>query len=400
MEDILKEVQKVSENVDKMNTASENNNKAVNDKLDAQHKEVESIKVTLKENSDTIENVQSQVRELADKATKHVSDNKEKPFNENLAETIKEHADAIKNFKSGQDLRFSMKAVGDMSIAANFPQGGSWLQDVRNGLIINPYERTWLADLLPKGTTTSPSVVYPRENGGEGGAGVWSDKTQAKPQMDFDFTSQTAYLKWIAGIVVIERDMLDDISWLESYLRNRMLISLKTAENGFILNGTTDSNPVTGLLAAATEYNGTLTNQVERIIDAAYGQIPEDTFDMYAANTLVTQHRDAVALGLNKATGSGEYDLPQGATARFVNGKLEFGGLQNVSTSSITKGNFLTFDKNATLFISRMAPELRLTDLNVDNFVKNKITLRIEERVSLAIFNTKAIVKGTLATTP
>lgn len=320
-----------------------------------------------------------------------------KTFNQVLGETIKENAEAIKNFKQGDNLVLEMKAVGDMSIAANFPGSTPFNQEVRNNLIRSPYDRVWLSDLLPQGTTTKGSVIYPKENGGEGGAATWVTGSGPKPAMDFDFTSQTAFVKWIAGTVTIDREMLDDLDWMTSYLQSKMLISLKVAENNFILNGTTDSNPVQGLNTVATAYDGAFTAAVDKIVDSAYGQIPEDTFEFYQGNTAILNVRDAVKIGLNKAEGSGEYDLPSG-TVVFQNGALSVAGLQMATTTQLGADNFLTFDKTATLLINRLKPELRIYE---DSTLAkdNKIMLRIEERVTLAIFNNQAIVKGSLAPT-
>jgi hypothetical protein len=231
----------------------------------------------------------------------------QKSFNENLADVLEANAEKIKSHKSGTpELKMEMKAVGDMNIAANFPGATPFIQEVRNPMIETPYNRVWLGDLLPQGSSSANSIIYPKENGGEGGAALWTDRTANKAQMDFDLTSQSAFFKWIAGFVIVDREMLDDIPFLTSYLQNKMLVSLKTAENAFILNGSTDTNPVTGLLAAATPYDGTYTAAVDRIIDSGWGQIVEDTFEFYNPTTTILTPRDAVAIGLNKATGSGE----------------------------------------------------------------------------------------------
>lgn len=322
--------------------------------------------------------------------------NEIKTFNESLIEAIQENADKIKNFKKGNpEQKFELKAVGDMSIATNFPTAGTFNVDIRNQIIPKPFERQWLGDILPGGTSNGSSILYPKENGGEGGAGVWTDHSQNKPQMDFDLTGQAAYFKWIGGYVIVEREMLDDIPFLQSYLAAKMLISLKIAENSFILNGTADANPVTGMLAAASAYNGNYTNKVDRIIDAAWGQLVEGTFDFYQPTDVILTPRDSVSIGINKATGSGEYDLPDGSVA-FAGGNLAFAGLQTAKTTDIGTGNFLTFDRNATMFIKRLQPELRMFE---DSTLAklNKIMFRVEERATLAIFNNAALVKGTLA---
>lgn len=320
-----------------------------------------------------------------------------KTFNQILGETIKENAEAIKNHKQGEVLKMELKAVGDMSIAANFPGSTPFNQEVRNALIQNPYDRVWLSDYLPQGNTTKGSIIYPKENGGEGGAATWVTGSGNKAQMDFDLTSQSAFVKWIAGVVIVDREMLDDIDWTGSYIQSKMLISLKVAENNFILNGTDDANPVDGLLDVATAYNGSYTAAVDKIVDAAYGQIPEDTNEFYQGNTAIFNVRDAVAIGLNKAAGSGEYDLPPG-TVVFENGRLRVAGLNIATTTQLGANNFLAFDRSATLLVNRLAPELRMFE-SAELARQNKVMFRIEERITLAIFNDQAIVTGTLAPT-
>lgn len=319
-----------------------------------------------------------------------------KTFNQILGETIKSNAEAIQNFKQGDNLVLEMKAVGDMSIAANFPNSTPFNQEVRNAMIQNPYDRVWLSDYLPQGSTTKGSVIYPKENGGEGGAATWVTGSGNKAQMDFDITSHSAFVKWIAGWVVVDREMLDDIDWVSSYIQSKMLISLKVAENNFILNGTSDSNPVQGLLDVATDYDGTYTAAVDKMVDSAYGQIPEDTFEFYQGNTAILNVRNAVSIGLNKAEGSGEYDLPPG-TVVFENGRLRVAGLNMATTTQLGVNNFLTFDKTATLLINRLKPELRMFE-DAALAKQNKVMFRIEERITLAIFNNAAVVKGILNT--
>lgn len=334
----------------------------------------------------------------------------EKSFNQILGETIERHIEEIKSYRKEQGLlaldmlpevkadgkgkKPEVKAVGDMSIATNFPGSGSIYQDVRN-IVMNPYNRVYLGDILPNSTSNGTSLVYPKENGGDGNMGVWEDRATDKPEVDYNLTTVNGYFKWLAGIVVVDRDMLDDIAFMTSYIQQKMLISLKTAENDFILNGTTGTNPVVGLLAAATAYDGDYTNNVDKIIDAGWGQIVENTNQFYQPTTSIMMPRAAVKVGLNKASGSGEYDLPDGSVA-FVNGKLTVGGLTVAPTTAIGTGNFLTLDVSATQFVKRMAPELRLFE-DAALAKRNKLMFRIEERATLAIFNNSAIVKGTLS---
>ena len=389
----LESVKKTAEEAAKGETAKAV--KGLNDKIAEMEKELKS--------TTTAEAVEALKAEFEDKLNKLSADVKkqgqiredaqnEKSFNQYLAEAIKENSDRIQNFKKGSpEVKLSLKAVGDMSIGVNFPGATPFIQDV-GAMIYNPYNRVWLADLLPQATSTGNSIIYPKENGGEGAVVHW-DGTGEKAQIDYDLSSETAFFKWLAGYVIVEREMLDDIAWLTSYLQQKLLISLKTAENNFVLNGTADTNPVTGLLAAATAYDGTFTKFSEMIIDAAFGQIPSGTNDFFIPSNVVLHPRDTVAVGLNKADGSGEYDLPAGSV-NFGAGRLSIAGLDTVSTTSINRNDFVTFDRNAIMFLRRLAPEIRMFE-DSELAKVNKVMFRIEERVSMAIFNNLAVVKGT-----
>lgn len=356
---------------------------------DAVKKAVEEAKIEMQT---SIDKVSAQVKK-AGQITQQEKVNKS--FNDYLGEAIQENAEAIQNFKKGSpELTITMKAVGDMSISNNFPNATPFIQDVRTGLITTPHNRVWLSDIIPGGSSTGNSILYPKENGGEGAVGLWTDPNVDKPQVDYDLSSQAAFFKWVAGYVIIEREMLDDIAWLQSYLQSKLLVSYKTAENNFILNGSTDTNPVTGMLTAATAYNGSFTGPVDRVIDAGWGQIVETTHEFYAPTHTILNPRAAVGLGLNKATGSGEYDLPNGSVA-FSNGKLSVGGLDVVTSTGLPATDFLTFDRSALAYVTRLAPELRMFE-DAALAKRNKIMFRIEGRSTLAIFNNNAIVKGPL----
>ncbi|MES3017358.1 MAG: hypothetical protein V4721_06245, partial [Bacteroidota bacterium] len=114
------------------------------------------------------------------------TDGKAISFNDSLTQAIEGAADMLKGLahtKGAVDERIELKVVGDMSIAVNFPGATPWIQDASQRLIVQPYNRVWLADLLPQGTTNSNSIIYPKENGGEGGAATWTDPTANKAQM-------------------------------------------------------------------------------------------------------------------------------------------------------------------------------------------------------------------------
>lgn len=320
--------------------------------------------------------------------------NQPEHFNDVMAKAIEENFEAIKSFKKGDRHQFELKAVGDMS-TANF-SGTSYYNattDVRQAVLPLLTERIWMRDVLPSGTTNAGNIWYPRHTGGEGGAAAWLSGNKA--QIDFDFDGVNVPVEWIAGYVKVPRQMLDDVAWLQSFLRQNMLLSLYKQENNQILNGNGTSPQLKGIIPQAEAYDGTYTVPVERIVDAGYGQVNENEG---AANLALLHPRDAVAIILNKASGSGEYDLPPG-TIGFVNNRLTIAGMTVVQTKEITRGNFLVGDNTASQFITRLSPELRMFEENEDDAKKNLIMFRIEERAALATYYPTWWVKGTLAAT-
>jgi len=362
--------------------------KSLQDKIDAMGdkastSDVEAVKSLAEGIKDTLDLLDVKVQKISTNAG---AIEKTKSFNEILADTIESNIEAIKNFSGGQ-LKLETKAVGDMSIAANFPTATGLYQEQR-GLYVPPFEQMWLGDILPGATSGGTGIVYPERNGGEGEIDEW-DGTEDKSQVDYDFIKREISFVWLAGICIIEREMLDDIPWLTSYLQNQLLLDLKTRENAFILNRAT-----TGLLAKATAYDGTYTVPVERLVDAAYGQLPEDTFGQHRTTHFVMRPRATVEIGLNKAAGSQEFDLPQG-TIGFSAGQLNLSGITTVATTSMAENNFLALDARATQFVKRMQPEIRMFE-DAALAKRNKVMFRIEERAALAVFNPKALVKGLL----
>ena len=72
-------------------------------------------------------------------------------------------------------------------------------------------------------------------------------------------------------------------------------------------------------------------------------------------------------------------------------------GLPVVATPAIQATKFLTgaFKLGAQIF-DRMAIEVVISTENEDDFVKNLVTIRCEERLALAVYRPAAFITGTL----
>lgn len=311
---------------------------------------------------------------------------------EGLAEKKAELSSLAGN-KKKLDTSIEIKAVGDINFA-NFGTGAyaAATTEVRQGLYQSPFSPLWLRNILPGGSTTSAAIQYLRENGGEGAAGIWTDENTPsnKPQVDFDWELVTDTVDWIAGWTKIHRSMLDDITWMQSFLANQLIYGrrgLFVAENGLI----TDA-----FAANSVAYNGDKTIPIERVYDAAFGQLRDFYFN---PTHILMNHRDVVNyVALNKAPGSGEYDLPAGSVI-VLNGQMIIGGVPVIGVPNLAQGEFQVIDNRATQFVSRMSPEVRFFDQNEDDAKKNLVMVRAEERAAVLIFDENAIITGDLEPT-
>lgn len=366
--------------------------KSVNDDKQKSVEEKAALEAKLQKANDDIEKLGTEFSKA-----KFVGGGSEKGqnFGSLVKSALKENKEKLSQIKSGglKDYRMDIKAAGDENMEfTNFADDTyTDLTTERRGLYQAPFAPVWLRTLFPNSTTTSDSIRYLKEDGGLGAVGPWDgsgdiDTFASKPGVNFKFTKATENIEWIAGITRIPREMFDDIPWLYAYITQQLTTGkrgLFVAENTFITNK---------LNANATAYDGDKTIPVEMLYDAGFGQLRDNYFN---PSGFLMNHRDVVNLiALNKASGSGEYDLPNG-TVSIIGGQLYLSGVPVIGAPNVAKGSALAFDRNAIQFISRMSPEIRMSDEERDNFIKNLITVRAEERIGMLVTDTQAIIKIT-----
>lgn len=338
--------------------------------------------------------IQDQFNELATKANEGGKNVEGKlSFTQSLSKAIGDQADDLKalgNKKSASkeiDLNLKDMTFTDFS-GTSYDE---YTTEYRREVYVPPFGPVWLRNLLPSATTTSGAIFYLRSTGATGSAAIWDGKAtplDAKPDVAFTFESVTEEVEWIAGTTRIPRQMLDDAAFLRTFIPNRLVYGpegVLKAENDYIYSKMTDP-------ANSTAYNGTKTVPVEMIYDAALGQLRDNYFN---PSYILMNNRDVVDfIGLHKATGSGIYNLPSGVVAVINGNQLYIGGLPVIGMPQFPKGEFAVFDRNSLQFITRMSTEVRVSEDDRDNFVKNLITFRAEERVALLAFDKSAIITG------
>jgi len=371
--------------------------KKATDAWEAKFKAQEDLAVTLDGKIKTVneyaENLEKQLK------AKQLTPEQQFQFIDLLGKAVEENWAEIEKFKKaskGRVFRFEVKAPADMGITTNVTGAGAYFTTVQIGIRALPNRKVHMRQIIPLGTMSSSSVTYMREvPSGEGNlTPVLENGT--KPQFDIDFQEVTVPAEYIAGWLRVSRKMLDDMAAFRSFLQMRLMEMYLKAEDNQILNGTGVSPQLQGLLVVAVPAVATTGPNVERLVHAI-AQL--ETTD-YTATGIVLHPAAYYEIALNKATGSGEYDLPNPLIV-IQNGQLYVAGVPVYKTTAIGLSTYLVgdFDMGCQLFI-REQPIVEFFDQDANNVTTNKITVRIEGRVALAIYRAAAFVQGTFTGIP
>ena len=368
--------------------------------------ELESTKAELKSISDALvkkdesdKKNQEALDKLIAKSQNVPLETEKKSFNQVLEEKLLEHQDDIMKMATkdkGRKTEFSIhldtKAVGDVSIA-NYTGGTRGLTQLRSGLITNPARKVHVRDLVPTGNAgPGTEFVYMKENGdGEGSIATVAEGS-TKSQFDVDLIEASVKFETIAGWMRVTRKAMNNIQGFTSYLQARLPEKLLRVEDAQLLNGDGVSPNIKGITAAGnhTAASGAATVDIEQLVQAI-SQLEE--LDREATG-IVLRPSDYYALLLNKAAGSGEYDLPNIVTVS-PEGMMRILGIPTVASTAMTVDKFIVgdFRMGAQLLIQE-GIRIEFFEQDGDNVRTNKITVRIEETVAFPVFGSDYFIYG------
>ena len=252
-----------------------------------------------------------------------------------------------------------------------------------------PEQPLVVRDLLAQGTTQSNAIEYVRETAFTNrAAGVLEGSK--KPESSLTFEEDTAIVKTLAHWILASKQILDDSAQLQSYIDARMLYGLKLVENDQLLNGTGTGANLKGLMEYATDFDTAIsspasTTSLDRIADA----ILQVRLTGFPPNGIYMHPSDVNDLRKLK-DGNGRYMFADPAS-----GALPMPwGMRVVETIAMKQGQVLVgaFSLAAQVF-DRQTATLDISEHDQDNFVKNMVTIRAEERLALAVYVPSAIVK-------
>jgi HK97 family phage major capsid protein len=251
--------------------------------------------------------------------------------------------------------------------------------------------RMTIRDLVAPGTTSSNNVEYAIQTTRTNNAAVVAEGA-LKPSSTYAWDLRSFPVRTIAHLVKASRQILDDAPALQSIIDAEMRYGLAYAEETEILNGDGTGQHLTGLVPSATAYSATFSVTGETAIDRLRQAILQALLALHPVSGIVLHPTDWTKVEMIKDA-QGRYLVgdPQGTMQPLL------WGLPVVTSLALTAGTFLTGAfRTACQIFDRMNVEFLISTENNDDFEKNMVTARMEERLTFVCKYPLAFVTGNL----
>jgi HK97 family phage major capsid protein len=306
---------------------------------------------------------------------------------------------------------FGDRFVEDAGLVAWIKSGGKgsyavtlkhWLPEAKDIINLSPQlpDRlsTWaqgprmpygVRQLIPQGRTTAGAVEYPRELTFTNNATIVAEGAP-KPKSEKTFDVVTAIVRTIAHIFKVSKQSYEDLPGLASIIEQNGIYGVKIREDNQLLNGSGVAPHIEGfnsVAVAAPAPGGTGATLIDAIGTAVFDLASKG----FLADGTVVNSADWGAVAMLKNS-QGNYLF---ANPMEYSANARVWGTTLVQSSNEAAGYFLTgaFRGNS-LLLDREDVNAQVAEQNVDDFEKNMLTVRIEERLALIIYNANAFEKG------
>jgi HK97 family phage major capsid protein len=288
--------------------------------------------------------------------------------------------------------RVALKAITSATTNADGSAGALVETQRLQGIIAPPERRMTVRDLITPGRTGSNAIEYMRETGFTNNAAIQAAEGAAKAESTMKFDLQTTTVATIAHFVKASKQILDDAAMLGSYIDGRLRYGLAFVQEMQLLMGSGTGGNLNGIYTQATAYAAPFVLDGATNIDTLRLALLQAELAEFPATGIVLHPADWTRIELTKTT-EGAYLF---ANPQSIAGPVLW-GRPIVATQAMTIDEFLVgaFKLGAQVFDREDANVLVSTE-DADNFTKNMVTIRAEERLGLAVYRPQAFVKGDL----
>jgi HK97 family phage major capsid protein len=363
-----------------------------------------AMSVETKESADkallALGEITTRMTDIEQKIARHGGGGPDQAVLKSLGELVIEQEEVKSRLLGGQKkgtVSFSLETKAIMSAAASWGPTASISTslvptDRQIGMLPIPMRGMTVRDLVAPGSTTSNALEYAIQTTRTNAAAVVAEGG-LKPQSNYAWDLRSFPVRTVAHIVKASRQILDDAPGLQSIIDAEMRYGLAFAEENEMLYGDGTGVHILGVVPQASAYSAAfVVGGAETAIDRIRMAMLQGVLALFPMSGTVLNPTDWTKIEMLK-DGMGRYIIgdPQGTIAPRL------WGMPVVASLALTVNSFLTgaFKQAAQVF-DRMTVEVLISTENNDDFEKNMISIRAEERLAFVVKRPGAFVTGTL----
>lgn len=248
--------------------------------------------------------------------------------------------------------------------------------------VVNPspgVAATALRDLLASAQTATGAIRYYQIGGGETAEIV--AEGALKPDLGASVTGHNVELKKIATTFQYTDEFKDDAGFILQYIQAEALRSILRRENQLIID---TINATSGIVTKNGD-RAEIIDVMAEVIAAA------ESLNGITPTKIVANPADVAAIRTAKAVGSGGYFVDP-----LTKSPASVHGVPILSTPAVPAGTIYAITDGAGVFYTHNTGLRIETGFAGDDFMHNRMTVRVEERVLPAIVRPNLITKITL----
>jgi HK97 family phage major capsid protein len=252
----------------------------------------------------------------------------------------------------------------------------------RRGMLPTVLRRLSFLDLIPKGTTDSNSIEYVQVQAIPGSAAFVAEGA-VKPEQGLALQDATAAVRTIAGWIKVNRQAMDDMAGLGTLINTLLPYDVRRQIENQILTGNGAGQNLRGIyntsgVGAPAFVTG--DNAADAILRAMTTVILSDADPNFvAANPLTWQDILLLREGANR-TGAYVAGGPFSVHAPTI------WGLTLTANRTIPVDQPLVGDSMGATLLFREGVNVKTSDSDQDDFIRNRVTVLAEARVAFPVW--------------
>lgn len=287
---------------------------------------------------------------------------------------------------------FNMQVKADILVSTLYTGAVIEQDRVAEAPFALPHRQTRVRSLFQNGTTQSDTVSFVRQTAATRSAATVAE-AGTKQQSDETLALITETIQVIAHLFDISNQALNDYAQMSSYLQNEGVSGLKDTEDTQILSGDNTGANLNGIITqATTTFAGGTDIATDNDIDTlvkGYWQLRNLNYNPSFIMIPGLKMRDIQLLKDDNS----QYLYPNFAPVGLADWAIN--GAPLVVHNAMPSDTFLIADGSKATIWDREQVNVKFSESHSTNFAENMTTIRVEERMCVAVYRPDAFITAT-----